>query len=198
MSNGLPFSHGDTRADPNQAQWFKQEVHAHEASLKSYLRHSFPAVRDVDDVVQDSFVRVWQRQMLRPITAVTGTVKASVKSFLFQVARRRAIDVLRHERSSPFKVVTEIERSAVTEDKAHVADAVASHQEFELLLNAIDTLPARCREVLVLRKLHGLGATEVAERLGISDETVHVQTRRGLMRVQEILRKRGLIREGQP
>lgn len=198
LSTRYPSPQAAPPSDPNQARWFEKEVHAHEASLKSYLRSSFPAVRDVDDVVQDSFLRVWQRQMLRPITAVTGSVKASVKSFLFQVARRRAIDVLRHERASPFDAVTEIERSAVTEDRTHVSDAVCSQQEFELLLEAIDTLPARCREVLILRKLQGLGSGEVAERLGISDETVHVQMRRGLLRVQEILRKRGVIRESKP
>ena len=185
-------------ANPAQARWFAEEVHAHDSSLKNYLRHSFPTVRDVEDVVQESYLRVWKRQTLRPITAVTGSVKASVKGFLFQVARRLALDLIRRERASPIDRATDFARLSVVENRAGTHDTVCTNQEFELLLAAIDTLPGRCREVVILRKLHGLSPAEVAQQLGISEETVHVQARRGLQRVQEFLRRHGVIREGQP
>jgi RNA polymerase sigma factor (sigma-70 family) len=61
-----------------QESWFAEEVHTHDSQLKSYLRSSFPALRDVDDVVQESYLRIWRRQLVRPIAKVTGTVRASV------------------------------------------------------------------------------------------------------------------------
>ena len=38
--------------DTEQARWFAAEVHAHDGQLRAYLRGSYPAVRDIDDVVQ--------------------------------------------------------------------------------------------------------------------------------------------------
>ncbi|MBL9205465.1 MAG: RNA polymerase sigma factor [Opitutaceae bacterium] len=185
-------------ANQAQARWFVDEVHRHDASLKNYVRNAFPGVRDVDDVVQESYLRVWRRHLVRPITEVSGTVRASVKSFLFQVARRLALDTIRHERVSPFEPVVDLTGLPAAEERDGAADVAAANQEFQLLLDAIDRLPGRCREVVVLRKLQGLSPAETARRLGISEETVHVQARRGLQRVQEHFRKQGVLREYQP
>lgn len=181
-----------------QARWFVDEVHRHDASLKNYVRSAFPAVRDVFDVVQESYLRVWRRHLVRPITDVSGSVRASVKSFLFQVARRLALDTIRHERVSPFDPVGDIAGLSAVEERRGAADVAAVNQEFQLLLEAIDRLPGRCRQVVILRKLQGLSPAETARHLGISEETVHVQARRGLQRVQEHLRKKGVLREYQP
>lgn len=178
-----------------QARWFSEEVHAHDASLKRYLRRSFPAVRDVDDVVQESYLRVWRRQLVRPISAVSDSVTASVKGFLFQVARRLAVDKLRRNRSSPIESATDFSTSTVIDGRADTRETACTQQEFELLLEAIDTLPARCGEVIVMRIVRGLSASDTARAMGISEETVHVQTRGGLQRVQEALRRRGIDRE---
>jgi len=181
----------------DHARWFSEEVHPHGDALKRYLQRSFPAVRDVDDVVQESYLRVWRRQLARPISQVTGPVTASVKSFLFQVARRLAIDALRRRRASPIDpdAVTDFSAPSVLENGPNSRDAACNQQEFELLLDAIDALPPRCREVIVLRKLQGKSVAETALHLGISQETVQVHTRRGLQRMQEVLQRAGVIRE---
>lgn len=183
--------------DPtDDARWFAEEVQPHGDSLKRYLHRSFPTVRDVDDVVQESFLRVWRRQLARPISEVTGSVTASVKSFLFQVARRLAVDALRRNRASPIDAyaLTDFASSSVTDEQANSRDAACTQQEFELLLDAIDALPARCREVIVLRKLQGKSLAETAMALGISQETVQVHSRRGMQRIQETLRRAGVVR----
>jgi RNA polymerase sigma factor (sigma-70 family) len=183
-------------ADPGAAEtrWFSEEVHVHDTSLKRYLRRSFPTVRDVDDVVQESYLRLWRRQRARPILDVAGSVKASIKSFLFQVARHLAIDTLRRRRASPIDPVTNLADLSVTEDRPGVAETACCRQECELLLEAVETLPARCREIVVLLKFQGLSPAEIALRLGISEETVRVHARRGLLRCQAFLQRRGVIR----
>ena len=195
MSTPTTVSAPAPRADTNQSRWFNEEVYRHDASLKTYLRHSFPSVRDVDDVVQESYLRVWRRQTLRPITDVTGSVKASIKSFLFQVARRLAIDTVRRKNASPVEEMIDLSSLEVVEPRAGVSDAVCSNQEFELMLEAISMLPGRCREVVILRKLYGLSTTETATRLEISEDTVHTLARKGLQRVQDFLRYRGVLRQ---
>ena len=182
----------------DQARWFADEVHAHDSQLKSYLRGSFPALRDVDDVVQESYLRIWRRQLARPITDVAGSVRASVKSFLFQVARHLAIDTLRHQQASPINAVTNLAGLSVTEDRPGIHETACTRQEIEFLMEAVETLPARCRDIIVLHKLQGLSSSEIAVRLGISEETVRVQARRGLHRCQAFLRRRGVIGTSTP
>ena len=169
------------------AGWFAKEVHAHEGRLKAYLRGVFPGVRDVDDLVQESYVRVWLRQSKQPI--------ASVRAFLFKVARHLALNSLRHERASPFLAVTEITASRVVEERPGPADQACTHEELDLLFAAIDALPARCREVYILRKLRGLSQKEIARELGISEQTVETQIVRANHRCEAFLRARGVLRD---
>lgn len=74
-------------------KWFAEEVQPHGPSLRAFLRGRFPAVRDVDDVVQESYLRIWKARARHPID--------SAKAFLFRIARNLALDTLRHEKNSP-------------------------------------------------------------------------------------------------
>ncbi|HQY06236.1 MAG TPA: RNA polymerase sigma factor [Lacunisphaera sp.] len=163
-------------------KWFQDEVQPHGPSLKAWLRGRFPAVRDVDDVVQESYLRIWQARARHPID--------SAKAFLFRIARNLALDTLRHERHSPIMAVTDLSRLIVLDDKPDAAATAARSQEIDLLVEAIDALPARCREIFILRKLHGVSQKDIAARLGLSEQTVQVQAARGLRRVAESLRRR--------
>lgn len=167
-------------------RWFVEQVHPHDANLKAYLRGAFPAIRDVDDLVQESYLRVWRRQTLRPIE--------SVRAFLFKVARHLALDTLRHERRSPVKAVMDLSSLRVLEERPAVDEAACRNEEVEMLLATIDELPGRCREIFILRKLHGVPQREIAQRLGITEETVEVQIGRGNRRCEQYLRRRGVIR----
>src|SRR5688500_14989442 len=48
-----------TRAD--ETRWFVDEVHTHDIALKRYLRSSFPALHDVEDIAQESYLRIWKQ-----------------------------------------------------------------------------------------------------------------------------------------
>ena len=63
-----------------------------------------------------------------------------------------------------------------------------------MLMDAIDALPQRCREIFILRKLQGVPQKEIALRLGLSVMTVQVQVARGAAKCAEYFRKRGVTR----
>lgn len=172
--------------EPDRARWFIDEVHAHDSSLRAYLRGSFPLVRDVDDVVQESYVRVWKARPAEPIR--------SARAFLFRVARHLALDWLRRDRSSPIDGVTDLADLRVLDNGPGVAESACVQEETALLLAAIDALPPRCREIVILRKLRGLPQKEIAARLGLSEQTVQVQIGRGVRKCEEFLRRRGVQR----
>lgn len=168
----------------DQAHWFTEEVQPYHSELKSYLRGSFPSIQDVDDVVQESYVRVWKRQLLRPLTCA--------RSFLYTVARNLAIDMLRREAISPVEKVPDLASLKVAAGQPNPDEAACTNDELDLLLEAIEALPPRCREVVVLRKLHGLSPSEIACRLGVSEGTVHLHCAKGVQRCEEFLQQRGV------
>lgn len=170
--------------DSEAVRWFKDEIQPHDAQLKAYLRGSFPSVRDVEDVVQESYLRVWRARAAQTITCARG--------FLYQIARHVALDLIRHERTSPIEAVTDLAALRVYDERPDAAAAACSREEIALLADAIDALPARCREIFLLRKIKRLPQKEIARLLGLSEQTVQVQVQRGMRRCEAYLAQRGL------
>ena len=169
--------------ETDQARWFTDEVQPHEPSLRAYLRGSFPTVRDIDDVVQESYLRIWRRQAEKPID--------SVKSFFFTIARHLALGTLRRESRSPISAVMDLAATSVIDEGPNAAESACSREEIEFLFAAISALPARTREVYLLRKFEGLSQQEIAVRLGISPNTVEVHVGRANKRCEHYLRMHG-------
>ncbi len=166
------------------SRWFAEEVHPHGAQLKSYLRGSFPSVGDVDDVVQESYLRIWKARAAHPIL--------SAKSFLFTIGRNLALDALRKKRASPIEAVGDLAALPVMEDGPSVVESVSVHEKADMVIEALVDLPPRCRKVVMLRKLKGLSQKETARRLGISEKTVEEQFTRGMKKLEQSLRRRGV------
>ena len=179
-----PSAASESSAAVERNRWFAEEVQPHDSLLRAYLRSAYPGVRDVDDVVQESYLRVWKARAAHPI--------ASAKAFLFQVARHLALDLSRRDRASPIKGVTDLAALCVLEARPSADEVACSREEVALLAAAIHRLPARCREIVVLRKLKCLPQKQIAEQLGLSEQTVQVQVQRGVKRIAEFLRHRGV------
>jgi len=174
--------------DPELARWFTEEVQPHEGSLRTYLRHRFPAHPDIDDLVQETYARLLQARENRPVHAP--------KSFLFSTARNAALDFFRRRKVVAIDGLAEIERLPVLEDRPGVAETVAHDQELQLLAHAIQSLPPRCRHVLTLRKIYNLSHREIARKLGISEHTVNAQIAIGVLRLRDYLVARGVTSGG--
>lgn len=141
-------------------------------------------MRDVDDIVQESYVRTWR--------AREGGAIHSAKAFLFKVANHLTVDLLRRQHRSPIAAQHDLSTMEVAGEAASVPESLSHREKVALLAEAIDVLPARCREVVVLRKLHQLSQRETAERLGISEKGVENQLARGLTRCRCFFEKRGV------
>jgi RNA polymerase sigma factor (sigma-70 family) len=165
-------------AEHDTTRWFAEEVQPNDSSLRSYLRHAFPTVHDVDDLVQESYLRIWKARASQPVH--------SARSFLFQIARRLAIDVLRRRRTSRIEAVPDLMTLPVADASPGVAESASLQEELWLLTRALHALPPRCREVMVLRKIEGLSQKEIAARLGVTEGTVQVHVVQGLRRLEEI------------
>jgi len=184
----VPEAASVTAADA--ARWFEEEVQPHDAQLKAYLRHCFPGVRDVEDVVQESYLRIWRSRAAQPIQ--------SAKAFLFRVARNLALNLVDRQRNSPVTLVSDLSALAISEERAGTIETVEHREKLQLLVRALATLPPRCREITVLRKLKGVPQREVALQLGLAEKTVEEQVARGVRRCEAYLRKHGVTEGRSP
>jgi RNA polymerase sigma factor (sigma-70 family) len=162
--------------DSHQTAWFFEHLQPHDAMLRAWLRSRFPALSDLDDVMQEAYSRVLQ--------AKETTSIAAPKAFLFATARNVVLARIRHQ-NTPFggPRLVDIETESVLDESADVPHAVGRAEEFELLTKAIQSLPTRCRQVITLRKIYGLSQKEVAARLGIAERTVEAQGTIGLRKL---------------
>lgn len=172
------------RAPSTVSKWFAEEVQPHEASLRSYLRHSLNSLADVDDLMQECYAR-----LLRERNRIA--VRSS-RAFLFTVARNAVRDLLRRRAVAEAMPLSENVPLAVLAEEANVVDVVSRGEELALLTEAIRSLPERCRQVFLLRKIQGLPQKEIAARLGISESTVETLVARGARRCADHLFSRGL------
>ena len=177
-------------SDPETARWFAEELQPHESELRAYLRAKFSAHIDIDDLVQETYARLLQAREQAPLR--------SAKAYLFTTARNAAYDIFRRRKIIAIDGLAEIELLPVFEDRPGVAEAVCHDQELQLLAEAIQALPERCRRVLTLRKLHGLSHREIAQQLGIAENTVNAQIATGVLRLRDYFRARGITKGGQP
>lgn len=132
-----------------------------------------------EDVVQDVFVQVWSRRSeWRP--------RGSVRSFLYRIARNRALNERRARR------VRELWAARVrAQDVAAPATPlrlVETREVSERVRRAIAALPARQREIVTLARFHGLSHAQIAEVLGISPHTVANHIRAAFAALRDALR----------
>jgi RNA polymerase sigma-70 factor, ECF subfamily len=136
------------------------EFHAIYIQNENYVRKCLYWLLDrelVNDVVQEVFVKVWQKMD-------QFENKSSMKTWIYRIAMNTAYDHMRKEK----KYI-----SLETIDTAHATTEIEStsiHQE--LLKRAVGLLSAKQRIVFVLYYMEELSVQEVAQSAGISVGTV--------------------------
>lgn len=165
------------------ARWFADEVQVHAAALRAWLRSRYPLVADPDNLVQESLMRVWR-------VGQSGTVRTP-KALLFTTASHLALDELRRRKVVPFESFGDIDGESVIEEGVPAPESVAHREELELLTQAIQSLPPRCRQALTLRKL-GYAYKQIAAELGISERAVEAHLTKGLRACAKFLAGHGL------
>jgi len=175
--------------ESEQSRWFAAEVEPHEATLRAWLHGQFPSLPDIDDLIQETYLRVLRMRSRDPDRF------GGVKSLLFTIARNLALDQLRHRGVLKFETWPESDDEPnLPEDRLGIEETVSQRQELEMLTEAIQALPERCRQVLTLRKLYGLSQKEIAAQLGIAEHTVEAHVGVGLRRCTEYFAQRGASR----
>jgi RNA polymerase sigma factor (sigma-70 family) len=141
------------------------------------------------DVVQEAFVRAY-------FGAAKFTPRALVKTWLYSIALNLSRDHAR--RAIKQRQAVSLEGNPSGERFAEIADAgplandeAGKRDEFTLLQRAIDQLPRKLREALVMFSLEGKSQRESAEFLGTTPKTVELRVYHAKKKLRELLAKQG-------
>ncbi|WP_084353962.1 RNA polymerase sigma factor [Primorskyibacter flagellatus] len=143
------------------------------------LGHAYRMLGDraeAEDVAQEAMLRLWR------IAAEWRQGEAKVTTWLYRVVANLCTDRLRKRRSVDIDSVPEPEDPAIGAEQGLQQVARA-----EALQTALDSLPERQREAVVLRHIEGLGNPEIAEIMDISPRAVESLTARGKRALAEVL-----------
>lgn len=144
--------------------WFVREVLPLEASLVQFLRHSWRHGDDIADLRQDVYVRVFE--------AARHEIPRYTKPFLFATARNLLINRMRQEQIVSIEAVADLETLNIAKDEPGPDRNVMARDELRRLQTALDHLPPRCREAVIMRQVDGLTRQEIATRMGVAEKTV--------------------------
>jgi RNA polymerase sigma-70 factor (ECF subfamily) len=159
--------------------WFVREVLPLEAILMHFLHHNWRNSGDIADLRQDVYVRVFETAQKQ--------IPDHARRFVLMTARNLLIDRVRREQVVPIDVVSDVDALGVAMDAPGPDHALMAREELRRLQGALDRLPPRCREAVILGHIEGLTGQEIASRMGVTEPTVSEHLTNGLRTLTNIL-----------
>jgi RNA polymerase sigma factor (sigma-70 family) len=148
-----------------------------QAGLKQYLLRFLVRRQDIEDIVQETFLRAYESEKSQPIH--------SPRSFLFKVAKNLALNELDRKAAQLMSYVGDMETLPFVDGQPSVEDDVDQQQKLAACTVAIASLSKQCQRALVMRKVFGFSHKEIARRMDISVRTVEKHLAKALQRCQE-------------
>jgi RNA polymerase sigma factor (sigma-70 family) len=152
--------------------WLGRQVLPHEGDLRAWLRQSFAAAGDVDDIIQETYCR------LAALTQVDHIEHP--RAYFFQAARSVALEQIRRARVVRIETVSEMDTLNLILDDPSAERVVSGRRELQRVRGLIADLPERCRRIFEMRKIDGVSQREIARRLGVTEHVVENEAVRGL------------------
>lgn len=169
----------------DRKDWFLKQVFRHRAALHRYLRRFTSGAEDVEDLVQETYVRIYALRDYQQID--------SPRAMLFRIAHNAAVERARRQSTQATDSVADLEALNVFSTDAPADVQIDARRRFESFCTAVDRLPPLCRRVFVLRKVYRLSHDEIAEILGVSHSTIEKHVAKGLVRCRDYLKEIGLL-----
>lgn len=129
-------------------------------SITCFARKYCATAQDVEDAVQETLWVIY-----RKIRSLRST--AAFVSWTFQIVRHHCLALL-----SPTQRIGEVVDISILDYMDHSLDPELVAALRSDVIGAIARLPATYRQILILRDVEGYSAPEVADRLGITIQTV--------------------------
>src|ERR1700757_2603387 len=140
--------------------------------LLLFARQWVQSAADAEDIVQEAFVRFWQRNH-----------SIEKRGLLYAMVRTIALDLIRRDSRRARREAVAVSESEQTIEPEFQTEG----EDQQALAVALDGLPKDQREVLVMKIWNELTFAEIAEVLGISQNTAASRYRYGLATLRKTL-----------
>lgn len=137
-------------------------------------------LHDVDrarDVVQDTFIRLYQQDVEK--------VRGGLKTWLFTVCRNRSLDIIRKEKR--IIALKEDVLARVPTPKRSPAERIDLEERVAQVRDGLNRLSENQREVILLKFEQGLSYQEIVKVTGLSEGNVGFLLHNGLKRLRGFL-----------
>jgi len=159
--------------------WFVSEVLPLETVLMQYIQRNWRNQSDVADIRQEVYVRVYESAMRE--------LPEQAKPFVLTTARNLLINRVRREQVVPIEAVADLESLGVVAEEPPPDRVVMAREELRRLQCALDSLPQRSREAVVMKQVDGLSRRDIALRMGVGEETVKRHLTNGMRALADFL-----------
>lgn len=140
--------------------------------LKRFLTRFLSSSQDIEDVVQESYLKALSAEKKHEIT--------SPKAFLFRIARNEALKELQKKSRRITDYLDELDIPEAATSETLVEDSSIAKQRFGLFCQSATEMPPRCRKAFLMCKVYGFSYKEIASHLDISVSGVEKHVARGL------------------
>lgn len=154
---------------------YRELVGRHAGRLRRFAERLLRDGTEAEDVVQETFLRLWQH-------AGEYSPKARVTTWLHRIAHNLAVDRLRGR--GRLAALGDDDDVPISAPQPVLLDHARRAHALEL---AMATLPERQSAALTLVHLHGLSGVEACEVLGVGAEALESLLARGRRRLKTIL-----------
>lgn len=152
---------------------FEKIYNSYAKDLRRFLFYKTQDLDLAEDILQDSFVKLWDNCSKVDIN--------KSKSFLFTVAKNMFLNYKKHE-----KVVGEHQNRSAKSFNNETPEFILLEKEFlEKIEKAISDLPEKQKEVFLLSRIEKKKYKEIAEMLGISVKAVEKRMHLALVKMKE-------------
>jgi RNA polymerase sigma-70 factor (ECF subfamily) len=148
--------------------------------IKGFAVKMIPSKIDAEEIVQEVFVKLW-------LTKEAINPEKDFQSYLFSITKNLILDHLKSAVNRKLYFIGELFQTDLLEE--NTAEDLISHEAQEKLLELIDEIPERRREIFRLSRFEGLSYKQIAEKLHISENTVDSQIRNALAFLRKEFRK---------
>jgi RNA polymerase sigma factor (sigma-70 family) len=146
----------------------------HGPALRAYFAKRAPA-SDVDDLVQDVFLRLQMRASETPIENVQG--------YLFRVAAHVLIDRRRSDTARGWSRSISMDEAHEPVEELSPERTLMGKQDFSRLILAISRLPPRMRAAFMFHRFEQMTYPAIARRMGNSPDAVKQLIRKAFERL---------------
>lgn len=152
--------------------WFINHVLPHEAVYVAVARRLCGNADDAQDLLHDAYAQLLLQKDWETIQ--------NPRRYVLRMLHNLAVQRMRRARVIDFRQLSELSGFDPADDAPDGFHIVDSRDQLRRLMRALDSLPARCREVVLLRRFEELAPRDIARRLGLSLSTMEKRLARGL------------------